>query len=122
MLRLTPLVAAIAFASPAFAACVVTQKHPIPNCPAVTYSPEDCDSGQLFGRIGDHVTSPAAIHVMTSGHSYYCPSHEGCIEMKDMNFSRGCVFTNVPRKFEESKEYASHIFVGDKDWSKEIKR
>ena len=122
MLRVIPLVAAIVFASQAFAACVVTQKRPVPGCNWVTHSPEDCDSSQLFGKAGDHVTSPAAIHVMTSGHSYYCPSHEGCIEMKDLNFSKGCIFTNVPRKPEESKEYASHIFVGDKNWSKKIEK
>ena len=42
--------------------------------------------------------------------------------MKDLNFSKGCIFTNVPRKPEESKEYASHIFVGDKNWSKKIEK
>ena len=114
MLKLVPLTAAIVIASPAFAACIVTQKGPVPNCPGVTYSPEECDSSQLVGKAGDHVTSPAVIHVMTSGRSYYCPSHEGCIEMKDLNFSKGCILTYVQRKPGESKEYASHIFVGDK--------
>ena len=95
----------------AFAACQVRLKHPVPTCPAVTYGPEDC-SEVLWGKAGQLVTSPAAIHVMTSGHLYYCPSHESCIEMKDLDF-KGCVFTPVPRDPNESEEYASHIVVGD---------
>jgi hypothetical protein len=104
----------------ASSACEVRLKHPVPNCPAVTYGPEDCDD-ETFGKAGDIVTSPAAIHIMTSGHSYYCPSHEGCVEMKDLTF-KGCTFTNVDRTPDESAEYASHIFVGDKAWSRKIQR
>jgi hypothetical protein len=101
---------AIALTSPASAVCVVTQKRAAPNCPAVTYSPDDCVSGQLFGSAGDVVTSPATIHVMISGHSYYCPSHEGCYETKDLNF-KGCKSTKISRKPGESKEYLRHIYV-----------
>jgi hypothetical protein len=119
MLKLISFAAAFAFAIPAFA-CEVRLKHPVPTCPAVTYDPEDCLS-DLWGKAGDRVTQPAAVHVMTNGGSYYCPSHESCIEMKDLSFN-GCTFTHVPRKPNESKEYSGHIFVGDKAWSRKIQR
>lgn len=109
MLRIIILLVTFAFAGFAFADCRVRLKHPVPNCPAVTYGPGDCLE-DLWGKSGQLVTSPATIHVMTSGHSYYCPSHEGCIEMKDLDF-KGCVFKHVPRFPGESKEYASHIDV-----------
>ena len=98
MLKLISFAAAFAFAIPAFA-CEVRLKHPVPTCPAVTYEPEDCLS-DLWGKAGDRVTQPAAVHVMTNGRSYYCPSHESCIEMKDLSFN-GCTFTHVPRKPDE---------------------
>jgi hypothetical protein len=41
--------------------------------------------------------------------------------MKDLSFI-GCTFTQVPRKPDESKEYAGHIFVEDKAWSRKIQR
>jgi hypothetical protein len=41
--------------------------------------------------------------------------------MKDLSF-KGCIFTHVPRKLGESKEYAGHIFVGDKASSRKIQR
>jgi hypothetical protein len=119
MLKVITCIAAFAFATSAFA-CEVRLKHPVRICPAATDGPGDCPK-ELTGKAGDVVTSPAAIHIMTSGHSYYCPSHEGCIEMKDLSF-KGCIFTHVPRKPDESKEYAGHIFVGDKAWSRKIQR
>jgi hypothetical protein len=101
-------------------ACEVRLKHRINySCPAVAYSLDDCEKTS-WGGAGVSVTSPAAIHVMTTGYSFYCPSHEPCIQMKDLTFT-GCTMTHVPRKSGESLEYASHIFVGDKAWSKRIK-
>lgn len=101
-------------------ACEVRLKHPIPySCPAAVTALSDC-AGSAWGRAGQIITSPAAIHVMTSGYSFYCPPHESCIQMKDLSF-KGCVMTHVPRKAGESPEYEGHIFVGDKEWSKGIK-
>ena len=95
--------------------CIVS----VPNCPAVTYSPDDCFDGN-WGHPGDVITSPAFVNIMKSGHVYYCPSHESCVELKDLEFSKGCIFTYVPRDTEESPEYASHIFVGDAASSRNI--
>jgi hypothetical protein len=119
MLKIITFAGPLAFVSSVHA-CEVRLKNPVPSCPAVAYRPEDC-LNELTGKAGDVVTSPAAIHIMTSGHSYYCPSHEGCIEMKDLSF-KGCIFTHVPRKPDESKEYTGHIFVGDEAWSRKIQR
>jgi hypothetical protein len=92
--------------------CEVRLRHALSyTCPAVTYSPEDC-SEDAWGRAGELVTSPASIHIMTGGYRYYCPSHESCIEVKDLKFI-GCRFAKVPRLTDESKEYVQHIFVGD---------
>ena len=117
MQRLTLEIAASVFffaAIPALS-CEVRLQHTLSyTCPAVTYSPEDCFEG-AGGKEGDRVTSPASIHIMTNGHSYYCPSHESCIEMKDLSFS-GCEMAWVPRLGNESKKYAGHFFVGDKKW------
>jgi hypothetical protein len=110
----------LALTSPAFASCDVRLKHPVQSCPAVAYGPEDCEE-TLRGTAGDVVPSPAVIHIMTSGHSYYCPSHEGCIEMKDLSF-KGCIFTPFAREPGESKEYSSHIAVGDKAWTLKLQR
>jgi hypothetical protein len=41
--------------------------------------------------------------------------------MKDLSF-KGCIFTHVPRKPDESKEYTGHIFVGDEAWSRKNHR
>jgi hypothetical protein len=93
--------------------CEVRLRHALTyTCPAVTYGPEDC-SEDAWGTAGQLVTSPALIHVMTGGHSYYCPSHESCIERKDLSFS-GCRFVWVPRFRDESKEYLGHYFLRDK--------
>lgn len=99
---------AFAFATPAFA-CEVRLKHPAPICPAATYGPEDCLK-ELSGKAGDRVTHPATIHIMENGRSYYCPSREGCVEVKDLSF-KGCQFTHVNRQPGELKEYTGHIVV-----------
>ena len=98
---------------------IVSLRNSVPNCPAVTYSPDDCFDGN-WGHPGDVITSPAFVNIMKSGHVYYCPSHESCVELKDLEFSKGCIFTYVPRDTEESPEYASHIFVGDAASSRNI--
>lgn len=108
MKTLLILAAFAALTSPAVA-CEVTQKRPVQNCPAVAYSPDDC-LPDLVGKAGDRVTSPATAHVMESGFVYYCPSHEGCIQMKDLNF-KGCKLKYVSRQRGESKEYKGHIVV-----------
>src|SRR6185437_9459740 len=96
--------------------CEVRLQHTLRyTCPSVTYGPEDCSDGAAWGKEGDLVTNPASIHIMNSGYSYYCPSHESCIEMKDLSFI-GCEFAWVPRLGDESKEYAGHFLVGDKKW------
>jgi uncharacterized protein len=102
--------------------CEVRLKNPVPNCPAVVDSPEDCFEG-VYGKAGDIVTSPAGVRIMTSGYTYYCPSHEGCIALKDLTFTNGCVFTYVPATTGNSSDnYAGYIFVGDAAWSRTIKR
>jgi len=110
-LFLMPLqgVALIAFNVAAHAECDVRQKGPVPTCPAVAYSPEDC-SGGSSGRAGTRVSHPAMINVMTTGYVYYCPSHEGCIELKNLRF-QGCRITFRDRDAQESPEYASHFMV-----------
>ncbi|MGJ0394342.1 MAG: DUF2628 domain-containing protein [Methylocystis sp.] len=90
--------------------CEVRLKHPVPKCPHITYGPEDCFE-ELTGKAGNRVTSPATAHITASGHTYYCPSHEGCIDIKDLEF-KGCEFTHMPRARDESpKGYTGHIFV-----------
>ena len=103
------------------ASCVVRLKSPVTVCPAVTYSPEDC-LDESSGKKGDIITNPAAVRIMSSGHTYYCPSHEGYIPLKDLDFSKGCLFTYVPRSSEDSPEYMGYLFVGDAAWSKKITR
>lgn len=112
MLRSLILSASLGFTGYALAACEVRLKHPVRDCPAVTYGPEDCFD-TMSGTTGDRITSPATAHIMENGRTYYCPSHEACIEMKDLNFN-GCVFTHVPRQPGESKGYEGHIVVDDK--------
>jgi hypothetical protein len=100
-------------------ACIVRLKHPVPySCPAVTYGPDDC-TDESWGKAGDLVTSPAAVMLMKSGYSYYCPSHESCIQLKDLEF-RGCILTYVSRGKNDSEEYEGYIFVGDAEWSRKI--
>lgn len=96
----------------AFAECKVTLKHPVRGCPTVTDGPEDC-SDVMIGKTGDRITSPAMAHIMESGRTYYCPSHELCYEMKDLNFT-GCVFNYLPRLPDESKTYTGHFLVDGK--------
>jgi hypothetical protein len=110
----TYIIAALALATMtanAYAAnaCDIRLKHPVQNCPAVTTGPEDC-LPDYYGKSGDKQTVPSTIHIMASGYVYFCATHEGCIEMKDLSF-KGCKFTFVERKPRESPEYASHIMV-----------
>jgi hypothetical protein len=114
MRNIRPLVAfqAVALISSVVAAhaeCDVRQRGPVPNCPAVTYSPEDC-SGGSSGRAGTRVAHPATINVMTTGYVYYCASHGSCFELKNLRF-QGCQFTFRDRDSQESPEYASHFIV-----------
>jgi hypothetical protein len=93
-------------------ACIVTLAKTIEySCPAVTYDIDDCLK-QIGGKVGDLITSPAMIHNMTNGNSFYCPSHESCIQLKDLSITN-CIMTPLPRKDDESAEYKSHIFVSD---------
>ena len=55
MVRIIFFIVTFAFAGFAFADCRVRLKHPVPNCPAVTYGPEDCLE-DLWGKAGELVT------------------------------------------------------------------
>jgi len=101
--------------------CEVRLRNPVRNCPnGVFNSPDDCFE-DVVGKAGDKVTSPAAIRILNSGYTYYCPSHESCIALKDLTFSKGCVLTYVPvTKENPSDDFAGYIFVGDAAWSREI--
>ena len=92
--------------------CEVRQRVPVLSCPFAPNGPEDCFSGEKVGKSGDKQTVPATIHIMSSGHSYYCPSHEGCVELQDLSFNR-CVLTYLPRSASDSKKYVGHFFVDD---------
>lgn len=72
------------------APCEVQLKRPVPTCPAVTYSPDDCDSSTLSGKKGDKFY-PNIINIMSSGHVYACAPRDTCSELKDLIF-RGCKF------------------------------
>ena len=93
-------------------ACEVRLRNAVPECPAVTSSPADC-SKNLRGKPGDKVTAPGTIHLMSSGHAYYCPSHESCIPLEQISIN-SCVLTYVPRQNGESPEYLGHIVVDSK--------
>ena len=49
---------------------------------------------------------------MSGGYSYYCPSHESCIESRDLAFVE-CKFATIPGLKDESPEYLGHTLVGD---------
>jgi hypothetical protein len=91
------------------APCEAKLKHPVPACPAVTYSPDDCDSSTFSGKRGDKFY-PNIINIMSSGHVYACASHDTCIELKDLIFI-GCKFEYKDRSNDESPEYMSHFFL-----------
>jgi hypothetical protein len=57
------------------APCEAQLKRPVPNCPAVTYNPDDCDSSTLSGKKGDKFY-PNIINIMSSGHVYACAPHD----------------------------------------------
>src|ERR1700746_2184747 len=82
------------------AACDIRLKHAVPTCPATTESSADCLT-ETWGRAGDPVTHPATIHIMTNGQSFLCPSHEGCVQLKDV-ISK-CTLTFIDRKPGESQ-------------------
>lgn len=91
--------------------CEVRLKHPLKySCPAVAYSFEDCDDTG-WGSRNQKLTVPATIHQM-SGVSFYCPSHEFCVDVKDLSID-GCTFTVIPRDADEPPEYLGDIFVDD---------
>ena len=89
-------------------ACEVRLRHATANCPAVTTGPADCQG--TIGKAGDRETSPATIHLMTSGHAYYCASHEGCIPVEDVSMNQ-CVLTYIGRQEGEAPEYIGHLVV-----------
>ncbi|MFZ1964141.1 MAG: hypothetical protein WAU78_11875 [Roseiarcus sp.] len=91
------------------APCEALLKNPVPSCPAATYSPDDCDRANVFGKKGDKF-HPNIINIMSSGHVYACASHEICIEIKDLIFI-GCRFEFKNRLNYESPEYMSHFFL-----------
>ena len=112
-MRLAPalVLAGLIVASPV-QACDVRLRAPVPNCPAVTYSLDDCDSTKT-GKAGDKITNSATINMMSSGHAYYCPSHEGCVPLEQVLINQ-CVLTYIPRQNGESPEYLAHIVVDTK--------
>ena len=112
LLRLALVFAALVVGVGQGWACEVRLRHPSPNCPAVTYSPSDCQGG-TFGRTGDKETVPASINMMSSGHAYYCASHEGCVPIENITINQ-CVLSYIPRDPAESPEYLGHVVVDTK--------
>lgn len=107
-MRLALAALAVATAMPAMA-CDVRLRHTVRVCPAVIYTPQDCED-TYTGRPNDKITSPATVHLMKGGFAYYCPSHEACVPLEAISLNK-CRLEYVPRQNGESPEYLGHIVV-----------
>ncbi|MDF3214824.1 hypothetical protein EN962_00340 [Mesorhizobium sp. M7A.F.Ca.CA.001.09.2.1] len=103
------LVLLATYINPASAACDIRLKGPVPNCPAVAYSIEDCDQTSMVGKKGTKVYF-TIIHIMTNGMVFAGGGHEAAVELKNLLF-KNCRFSFLDRMDQESPEYASHLVV-----------